>query len=165
MSLFKTISPILAAGAVIKMKLSAAADGKIQLDMIPEVDTKATGIVVPAQSFTATPEELDNELGPQLASLVSDTVTLSNQVAVAQAVMEDAKAKAQEAVKSAAKTPAKPGTARTTSATAAKPANAGLSLGDEDDDVTPTGGDGESTNGAQPAAATAGGDDGLIQLF
>lgn len=169
MSLFKTIEPMLAAGAVLKMKLSAVAGGKIQLDLIPEVDTKATGIMIPSQSLTATAEEFDNELGQHLAGLVSGTVSLSNQAAVAAAVMEEAKAKAAEAVKNAAKNPAKttakPATASTTAARS-KPSNAGLSLDDDEGDEGVSGGkpEAQATSAAAPAASTKA-DDGVIELF
>lgn len=171
MSLFKTIEPMLAAGAVLKMKLSAVAGGKIQLDLIPEIDTKETGIMIPSQSLTATADEFDNELGQHLAGLVSGTVSLSNQAAVAAAVMEEAKAKAADAVKNAAKPPVKTASARTTTATTGKPAkamNAGLSLDgdDADDEGVADGATNPQTAAAAPAPVkTEPAEDGVIELF
>lgn len=161
MSLIEKLAPLVAAGVVVHLTLRKAGD-KVQLEILPEADTRKTGIAIPPRAFLGTAQELDAGLEDFLPNYVRSATGLNDQIAETAQVMAQAEEDAKQARANAAKprtvAPAKAGssTASAPSKTVKK-ANPGAGFLDTDDDADDEGGCG-APGACESGAASASGE-------
>lgn len=151
--LFKNLAPLIARGVTVQFTVLAAADGKLEVNVIPTTEGGSTGLNLVSKSFVATPDELDLEFPEVIAGYSTANLSLKQQLedvkTVAEAVAKEA---SEAAARKSASAPAKPGIAR---AASSKPAGkTEPTLLEEEEEVSggedlATGGDGPSTAGGE----------------
>jgi PRTRC genetic system protein E len=137
--LFSNIAALVAKGVTINFTVTSADEGKLEVNVVPSIDSGKTGMGLVARSFTATPAELDAEFPAIMNSYANANLTLKQQLDAAEAAIEAAgkEAAASAAAKAAEKAAAKPVT-HTVSKPGAKAANRAPTLSDDtnsDDDA------------------------------
>lgn len=108
--LFKNIAALVSKGVTLQLIINPAADGKLEVNVLPSTETGATGTNLVGKSFVATPEELDAEFADIMAGYGQSNLTLKEQLAEMKAEAEQAAAKTKEEAteKAAAKAASKP---------------------------------------------------------
>lgn len=142
---FTTLSPLLKAGAKIKIEIAAMNDGEIAFDIHP---IPTAGRPLLAKRFTGTAAELDASMAEILTSFASSNVSVAEQIAAMDVL---AKESCKE-VSAAATSAPKPRTARPLK----NAAPAGLLDNDEDDEGSE--GAPETPSASNPPAEKPGAD-------
>lgn len=144
--LFSNIAALVAKGVTINFTVTAAAEGQLEVNVVPSIDSGKAGMGLVARSFTATPAELDAEFPAIMASYANANLSLKQQLAAAEEAIEAAgkEAAASTAAKAAEKAASKPVT-HTVSKPGAKPSSRVPTLSD-DDDADPQSADAQSTS-------------------
>lgn len=180
MQLIQPFEALIRGGMHLTLRISAAGETNIQLDILPQgVDTK-TGIALPPRALVGTAQELDDNLEEFVRKYAASVVRVADVVAGADAELQkieaDASAQAKQAVQDKAKSrsAAKPaGKSPASRAGATRDLSKGLAgeegdgEDDHDDDADGGGGDTAATTlvttggAAAPAAAPAPAAEGL----
>lgn len=117
--LFTNIAALVAKGVTIHITVSAAAEGQLEVAVVPTADSGKAGMGLVPRSFTATPAELDAEFPEIMRAYANANLTLKQQLDAANEAIEEAgKAAAASAAAKKEKTAHKPAVGKTTGAAA-----------------------------------------------
>ncbi len=129
--LFTNIANLTAKGIKIAIEVSAAGDGRLEVNVIPSTETGKSGLNLVAKSFVATPQELDMEFAEVINGFAGVNLTLQQQLEQVQAAATEVARLATEEAKAASKTKA---TSKANSSPSPKRSGPELSEEDDDDD-------------------------------
>lgn len=152
--LFKNLAPLIARGVTVQFTVLAAADGKLEVNVIPTTEGGSTGLNLVSKSFVATPDELDLEFPEVIAGYSTANLSLKQQLEDVKTVAEAAAKEASEAAaRKSTSAPAKPGVARAANSKPAGKTEPTL-LEEEEEEASgsedlATGGDGTSNAGGE----------------
>lgn len=94
--LFQKLAALTAKGVNVNIQISQAAEGKLEVAFIPTSESGKSGIALVAKAFTATPEELDAEMGMVIDGYVKANTSLAEQLVELELQAEQAAATARE---------------------------------------------------------------------
>jgi PRTRC genetic system protein E len=157
--LFANLAALVAKGVTVQFTVLAAADGKLEVNVIPSVAGGTSSLNLVPKSFVATPEELDTEFQDVIAGYATANLTLKQQ-------LEDVETVAAAAAKEASENAARKPTTTTKKSGAARPAVKSGGAGaptlldsEEDEDQDHDSG----TGGSDEISTVGGGSQGAVQ--